>query len=158
MAGAEPVIHRDIWSEFPDRITMRDLFQGWRRKVGCVALVMACIITGLWVRTLFFADQLQCVIGGRTNYLISFRSGFCWMSVDGDASMMWTTITTEKLQSMYDQQTIPQISSSFVAQHSASGLHPGCCYLLYWWLALPLTLVAAYLILWKPQPKEPPHA
>src|SRR5689334_5674532 len=117
---------------------MRDFFHGWRRKAGCVTLVAACIVTGLWVRTLFFADQLQCVIGGRTNYLISFRSGFCWLAVDGVAPMGWTTITTEKLQSLYDQQTIPQIASSFVAQLSTSGLNPTCFYLLYWWLALPL--------------------
>ncbi len=33
-------------------------FQGWRRKVGCVTLLMACLFMTGWVRGLFFVDFL----------------------------------------------------------------------------------------------------
>ena len=31
---------------------MRDFFKGWRRKVGCITLVMACLLISGWLRSL----------------------------------------------------------------------------------------------------------
>ena len=41
---------------------MRDFFKGWLRKVGCVALVMACLFLSGWVRNHFYADHMQITI------------------------------------------------------------------------------------------------
>jgi len=37
---------------------MREFFHGWRRKAGCVALVMACLFMAGWVRSLSRIDLL----------------------------------------------------------------------------------------------------
>ena len=41
---------------------MRQFFRGWRRKVGCVTLVTACLLLAAWVRNHFYADDLQMTI------------------------------------------------------------------------------------------------
>ena len=38
---------------------MREFFQGWRRKVGVVTLVMACVLTAGWVRSFLIRDILS---------------------------------------------------------------------------------------------------
>lgn len=35
---------------------MREFFRGWRRKAGCVTLVMACVMAGMWVRGFYMND------------------------------------------------------------------------------------------------------
>lgn len=36
---------------------MREFFRGWRRKVGCVALALALVLTSVWVRSLTMQDR-----------------------------------------------------------------------------------------------------
>ncbi len=38
---------------------MREFFRGWRRKVGCVTLVMACGLMGLWIRSGLMAEEFE---------------------------------------------------------------------------------------------------
>lgn len=38
---------------------MHTLFHGWRRKAGVATLVMACVLSGFWVRSLIFADIIS---------------------------------------------------------------------------------------------------
>ncbi|WP_029246751.1 hypothetical protein [Schlesneria paludicola] len=38
---------------------MREFFRGWKRKLGVVTLVMACMLAILWVRSLCVWDGLQ---------------------------------------------------------------------------------------------------
>ncbi|MDB5345631.1 MAG: hypothetical protein JWP89_4008 [Schlesneria sp.] len=68
---------------------MREFFRGWRRKTGCITLVMACVVTGLWVRTLFFSDQFCFAIGDRLHYVNSGQSGLSWLSVDRSPVLEW---------------------------------------------------------------------
>src|SRR4051794_19488286 len=37
---------------------MRDFFKGWRRKLGCVTLVMACVFMAGWVRSIGISDWI----------------------------------------------------------------------------------------------------
>ena len=37
---------------------MRELFRGWRRKVGLATLVMACLLMGAWARSYAVRDQI----------------------------------------------------------------------------------------------------
>ena len=41
---------------------MSEVFRGWRRKTGCITLLMACIFMGQWIRIRFALDQLAPVI------------------------------------------------------------------------------------------------
>lgn len=38
---------------------MRDFFRGWKPKAGCVTLVMACVFTSAWIRSLSHCDCYQ---------------------------------------------------------------------------------------------------
>src|SRR5690242_1489835 len=46
---------------------MREFFKGWRRKVGCALLLMACVFMVAWVQNRFYADHAQIVITGASN-------------------------------------------------------------------------------------------
>ena len=43
---------------------MREFFRGWRRKLGCIALVMAISACAQWWRSYALVDQVQLPIGG----------------------------------------------------------------------------------------------
>ena len=53
---------------------MLNFFKPWRRKAGCVTLVMACVLMVGWVRSFFLNDELQ---------RASETSTFVAFSVDG---------------------------------------------------------------------------
>ncbi len=54
---------------------MREFFRGWRRKLGCVTLALACIVTTLWVRSLSRVDDVFFPFGNEaTLQLISQKS------------------------------------------------------------------------------------
>jgi len=51
---------------------MRAFFSGWRRKIGCVTLLMALAFMGGWVRSLSDTDVFEAPIGeSRLGILIS---------------------------------------------------------------------------------------
>jgi hypothetical protein len=39
--------------------SMREFFRGWRRKAGCVTLMLACVFTTCWVRSLTKWDEIN---------------------------------------------------------------------------------------------------
>jgi hypothetical protein len=131
---------------------MQTFFHGWRRKMGVVTLVMACLATGLWVRTLFFADQICFAIGDRKHYINSGQSGLTWLSVDRSPVLEWYTVLSEEdFEQLHLNRPLAESLNEGFAILTDRGINPVCRYLLYWWLVLPLTLLSAYLILWKPQ-------
>lgn len=97
---------------------MREFFNDWRRKAGCVALVMACVVAGMWLRSQFYYDGV-----------ISWDNEVEDTVYSTNGSLHWSSVTREDL-------TIRTFRS-----------------LPYWSIVLPLTLLSAYLLLWKPRPK-----
>ena len=51
---------------------MSTSFQGWRRKAGCVTLVLACVLAMGWIRSLTFYDGIRLRIRGQL--VIYFKS------------------------------------------------------------------------------------
>ncbi len=39
---------------------MSEFFHGWRRKVGCGSLFIACLLMGAHLRSQVYADNLRC--------------------------------------------------------------------------------------------------
>src|SRR5580698_5128736 len=56
---------------------MREFFRGWKRKVGVVTLLMACVLTVGWMRSWTITDWY--IIRGRDNALHSFVSSNNWV-------------------------------------------------------------------------------
>ena len=53
---------------------MGDFFKPWRRKIGVVTLVMACVMMGGWVRS-FGRMELIHICPGRSLFIIGSRNG-----------------------------------------------------------------------------------
>lgn len=127
---------------------MREFFQGWRRKAGVVALVVACVLAVLWGRTILVADVVQ---AGPVGFG-SVRGGMFWYGFHPNEPWRWETIPDEDIESSDRNKSLAEILHDEFAAESAGGEVYG--YVLYWWLILPLTALSAYLILW-PQRKPP---
>jgi hypothetical protein len=106
---------------------MREFFKGWRRKAGCVTLVLAGAILIVWMRSQLITDTHMVRHAYRKHYVVTSKSGCLEISsnfyVDGGAIEVWSK------------------SVKYLA------------------VALPLALLSAYLILWKPRKGTgPEHA
>jgi len=53
---------------------MGEFFKGWRRKIGVLTLVMACVMMGAWVRS-FGRMELIHICPGRSLVIIGSRNG-----------------------------------------------------------------------------------
>ena len=58
---------------------MREYFRGWKRKLGVVTLVLACVFAAVWMRTFPGSDFGYCDIGfNRLEYLNRAASNTVW--------------------------------------------------------------------------------
>ena len=127
---------------------MREFFHGWRRKAGCVTLVVALLLMAGWLRSRNISDRIVIRRYGHvTEYLVSQQSGFGWSK-----EIYWNLIGAEMLTEVpyrewlgfrYGMKLLPD---NLVAKVNVRIIP-------YWSLTIPLTLLSAYLLLWKPRPK-----
>lgn len=61
---------------------MREIFLGWRRKVGCVVLVMSLCLTGMLLRTLRVYDSIEVHAFGRLHFIDTIAGQLLWTCVD----------------------------------------------------------------------------
>jgi hypothetical protein len=127
---------------------MGDYFKPLRRKIGVLTLVMALVIMGGWARSFAIADigSLAVTDWGRTFELHSHNG-----------TMEWHVFRSNPI-SCPDWISCPIINYQRVATiglsvngcgeqiHSMTGPH--------WSIALPLTLLSAWLLLRKPRPAK----
>lgn len=58
---------------------MREFFKGWRRKAGCVALTVSCLLMAAWIRSRTIPDRIVIRSYGHvTEYWVSEQSGIGW--------------------------------------------------------------------------------
>jgi hypothetical protein len=64
---------------------MREFFKGWKRKLGCVTLVMACVLMTGWIRSQTNNDEFRFrSVNGRHCWLTSFAGRIGWRQLRGD--------------------------------------------------------------------------
>lgn len=151
---------------------MRTFFHGWRRMLGCLTLVMACLLMGVWMRSRVVTDQIwkdprrngslmnlrRLAISGGAVYWI--RQDVWWervfMSELVDGRWIWITEsdhdpgipTGYRYTSRY---WMPGAEIAVTESEDDGQKHPLDKRIFYWkcsllWLILPLTLAAAWLI------------
>ena len=122
---------------------MREFFHGWRRKAGCITLVMVCSLMGLWTRCLATRDSIGIVVGGGMYFVSSTDFGFeCRRDFDPppvDGPPIWWNFIPPK-------PTQPLIFT----YGDAEKIEPVRT-VLHWPIVLPLGVLSVYLILWKPR-------
>ena len=147
---------------------MSEFFQGWRRKIGAVTLTMACVVMGLWVRSSFLGDSLAFSVGGdRYLWLASFRQSLMLIVVrtsDTDFAGLVPQWDTQPVivadQPPWDDPNIEWVwrlghYGYGVSSRPDQDFHVGMLVFPHWSVVLPLTALAAFLLLTKSQKSNP---
>lgn len=124
---------------------MRDFFQPWRRKVGCVTLVMALLFACSWIRSFVRHEGVAFSISGR-KHMVHTRSGeILWVShnpLGNPGPYAWSDAIE------------PNIDLDFGTLDAA--YRPLHRQIPHFVITVPLLVVAAYLLLSKPRPAKKP--
>jgi hypothetical protein len=107
---------------------MGEFFKGWRRKTGCVTLVMACILSIGWARCF---TQPERMIFRTRNWTSLPLSDFTVFNEDGQLEF--------------------GIGEDAIIQYQYMSLFR----MQYWTAIIPLTLLSAWLLLSKPRTPTP---
>lgn len=128
---------------------MREFFYGWRRKAGCVTLVIACGLVGAWVRSLHVHDTLVAPQLNRLHIIDSVNGHIWWTGCQSEPD--WGFESTALHQRL-------TASEHFVRRWSlvakSEKLRLAQWVMPYWLITVPLTLLSAYLIFWKPRKRK----
>ena len=143
---------------------MREFFHGWRRKVGCAILALALVVTAGWIRSRLVFENIVVVTDDQTfvTYL-SCIHGVGWSTshyrkLKLPATMQSPRYSTAEQPSnseMVDGEGTDLSQNLFVIYVDDPDSDPQSQTVIvrYFVIVLPLTLLSAYLILWKPRPK-----
>lgn len=148
---------------------MLPFFHCWRRKAGCVTLVMSCVCMAAWVRSLSTKDEVSLRQNiGVTHHLISNHSRFAWKTVTID-----DPVSTNFLITFYFSELAKDDGFCFyrgpdpqwIWRREWCGFEFGefrpngppwteeIWVIPYWSVVVPLTLISAWLLLSKPWQK-----
>ena len=156
---------------------MRDFFKGRRRKIGCAALVMACVLMGLWLRSVRCCDSYCFVYKHSVITIRSVDNWFgCRIGWHPDTAPLWYPDLDIGWTSQSGADTLgdsiadgkwnwprPAVSSNGVDIHfhwemAGFGFYSATfhnaerlniCRIPDWSFVLPLTLLSAFLLLDK---------
>jgi hypothetical protein len=151
---------------------MREFFRGWRRKIGVMTLVVACVFMAGWVRSCtteddFESDSIydyQVTIGG--GQIIWWRIG----AKDGVRNLqskrtwrsrplnwrLWPEASQTSGWDILTQYNVPGFSLKTGRRLGESTLVFGVASIS--WIVVPLTMLSAYLLLSNPRTRKPPES
>lgn len=138
---------------------MREFFRGWRRKVGCVLLLMALFWAREWTLSYLGGSMINL---SRANRIVCLKGcvTLVMMNSGGDYILPWIRDANG------DTAVSPGNNWSQEWRRTFAGLELGCDLygaasqevdrarwyrVPHWFIVLPLTLLSAYLMLWKPR-------
>ena len=134
---------------------MLSFFHGWRRKAGCVTLVMACMVFGGWMRSRIACDAAEFTIGHRRHRIMSTANCVSWYSCDEHGVSMsqrrwWSSVVFKEPRRNDQDYWKARIADQVWHTHKGFAAWT----VKYSSLAIPLTLLSAYLLLWKPRKRQ----
>ena len=141
-------------------------FLGWRRKAGCVTLVMACVVMGIWMRSYLTCDQISFRTSEVTTDTVSSLEGFLtWSRLRHQRSKRqyhlnrWQSIPSQVVKELFPPTVAVEwrwYGFGFTKHLNGDDSISEGCLIPYWSVTIPLTMLSAYLLLSKPRPvKEP---
>ena len=119
---------------------MRSFFHGWRRKAGVVSLLMACGLMVSWLRSYISEERFWIRMHDRCHVITHSHGRLEQISFD------LAKDDGENIRSLgwFSQK---HTGNLFPQWHFEPDYHV----VAHWLVVLPLTLLSAYLILWKPR-------
>mgnify|MGYP001554100057 CR=1 FL=1 len=134
---------------------MHTFFHGWRRKAGCVKLIMAVAVFGMWMRSRVMFDWLTFATNLRGHWVCSYADSIWWISFPQDRSAWWLPFNSGddsslSLLSIPERATRAWVNVHFLLRQR-NRPEVKRWKVRYWQIVISLTLLSAYLILWKPR-------
>ena len=120
---------------------MSTLFQGWRRKAGCMLLVVACVVTGWWIRSHHVCDTFSFPMLGKQHVIRMLAGRFCWSAGFPEGRYKWSLVSSaRKEDDILELYSLPIFPMNY-----RPWMIP------FRWPAIVLTMLSTYLIFWKPR-------
>lgn len=151
---------------------MREFFKGWRRKLGCVLLGVACALTCGWVRSLETYDHVNMNLR-EWRYAFASIDGRIWLfrtsAVEEGKSTYWFSGAVSERTTDKSGQRRPfdpnRPSYKLWLRWEVAGFHLSAgeiqepvtpvrftnVLIPYSWFVIPLTLLSADLLIRKPR-------
>lgn len=130
---------------------MRDVFAGWRRKAGCVTLVIALALGAIWARSYRINDIAMLAVGEWQQEVSSIEGMILWRS--------WKPIGVRPSDG-YERVPVDALQrvASVKGAHWLSRFdHADTRRVAYWSLILPPTLLSVVLLLWPQRKRRFPN-
>jgi len=141
---------------------MGGFFKGWRRKAGCVTLVMTLAFMGGLIRSLSITEEVNFASSPYSIEVIRSQDGhIIWVSHSDLASPyvprfpQWFSGEFHELHTFFVDPEIAWRTRSWLFAAGSLGQWTIFWVIPYWLIVLPLTLLSAYLLLVKPQVAKP---
>ena len=145
---------------------MSEFFKGWKRKIGLLTLLMACVFMGGWVRSLTYTEIVDFAKGEcTTDIFYSFDGVLVWRKVfqecpDVSTSFQeWESVpSTRFVYHFFMDDRINWIwlwaGAGFGMQVEAPNDCSYFCSIPYWSIVIPLTLLSGWLLISKPRQSQ----
>ncbi|MDB5343030.1 MAG: hypothetical protein JWP89_1407 [Schlesneria sp.] len=138
---------------------MHTFFHGWRRKAGCVALVMALCLLALWFRSHVVADTLAVCIGEAIEAETSQGMFEVLHNNIGYVDDLGVRHTSVPGGLSWRSESTDVLPTGGPSMFGGTKSYFRCSLL---WFVLPLTILSAYLLLVpsrkRPSTESQPHA
>jgi len=133
MSVATLVVRRDQGTSTLKSNRMSLSFESPQRQAGCLILMLACLLTGGWVRSCAISDVVSVP----------------WYEIGSSGGGVWCSTTLSRPWEWNSRKVRPR---DWNYHGNYWQFDEGRWALPYWSLVLPLSLCAACLILQKPDP------
>jgi hypothetical protein len=149
---------------------LNTFFRGWRRKIGVLTLLITCVLTGGWLRSLSTQDTFTVGFGSSIQYKLISIAGqliIANVSIDGERPIRTISWTSQKISEhgwemvlqLRDSSQLRWINAISSDLFSTGNDEMGAnfisfvvkwCQFPYWMVVTPLTALSAFLLLTKP--------
>ena len=136
---------------------VRQYFQGWRRKAGCIALLLACVFAYWWARSCFITDVL--CIREKNRYLdaqlLEFTSFFgsdqVHVVASSESHLLWLRRKDRNPNEPFYTRDVASgdILDRLIPQANVG--KPLVVMIPFRAIVMPLILISAYLLLIQPR-------
>ncbi len=139
---------------------MGDYFRPLRRKIGCITLLLACVFTAGWVRSLKDTKDILCVpIGQHTFEYFHSLNGAIWCfhlhnTVETDVTFFKEHYRGWNRRPVMSGARVDRVAKygPFLFRNESTYAARGFSLRIpYWSIVIPLTLLSAWLLLSKPR-------
>jgi hypothetical protein len=139
---------------------MSGYFKARRRKCGLVVLALALVLLAGWMRSQGHDDTVECAIslGESVKQTLESVNGYViWSAVSGDRPQRFLRFRSSEFDSYFIEAHIDSAKTGWLHVWTGIGIGYNCMLIIpYWYFIIPLTTLAALLLLGSPRAVKTP--